>query len=303
MACPVKTENQYSDPSVSSVWSKLFGSLLFIGTLIVNPANAPGQSVQSVVTDLTVIDDGGVTKKSIFPEANSGRLQMPKGPVHSRLHVTPKKPVSKIRPDKPRKKPILAPQKKQITEAQKAPAQPVVAPGPKPKVQVTQVPAQKPSPLAKIEKQPPAMPKLQEKAPALIKSESPPPAPPAPTITSEPSQKTVATTEITLKPGQALSVTFAGLATKLPPNAKTKLSNLANAMRDTKEYRLQLMAYAGGKGLLTSKVRRISLSRALAVRSFLIEKGIRSTQIDVRALGNKTMEKPVNRVDINLVQR
>ena len=159
------------------------------------------------------------------------------------------------------------------------------------------------SPLLKTEKQPPAMPKLQAKVTTPTKPKAPPPVPPEPTITSKPSKNTVATNGITLKPGQALSITFEDLATGLPFNAKTKLSNLANAMRDSKEYRLQLMAYAGGKGLLTSKVRRISLSRALVVRSFLIEKGIRSTQIDVRALGNKTTEKPVNRVDINLVQR
>ena len=89
----------------------------------------------------------------------------------------------------------------------------------------------------------------------------------------------------------------------MPDLAQSKVSQIANAIRETNEYRVQLMAYAGGEGLLTSKVRRISLSRALAVRSFLIEKGIRSTQIDVRALGNKTSEKPVNRVDINLEHR
>ena len=303
MACPVKTKFQYSGPSVSSGRSKLFGHLLAIITLAVIPANSHGQSVRSVVTDLSVIVDGGVRKKSVFPETSLGRLKMPKGPVHSRLHIIPEKPVSKIRPHKPRKKTIITSRNKQIKETEKAPLQTVITPGPKPKVQVTQVPTQKPSPLLKTEKQPPAMPKLQAKVPTPTKPKAPPPVPPEPTITSKPSKNTVATNGITLKPGQALSITFEDLATGLPFNAKTKLSNLANAMRDSKEYRLQLMAYAGGKGLLTSKVRRISLSRALVVRSFLIEKGIRSTQIDVRALGNKTTEKPVNRVDINLVQR
>jgi len=109
--------------------------------------------------------------------------------------------------------------------------------------------------------------------------------------------------DITLKPGRALSVLFDGTATKLPADAEAGLGALADAVRDAKDYRLQLMAYAGIKDLTSSKVRRISLSRALAVRSFLIDKGVRSTQIDVRALGNKTSEKPVNRVDVNLAQR
>ena len=47
----------------------------------------------------------------------------------------------------------------------------------------------------------------------------------------------------------------------------------------------------------------MSLSRALAVRSLLIVNGVRSTQIDIRALGNKTDEKPINRVDLDLAKR
>ena len=42
---------------------------------------------------------------------------------------------------------------------------------------------------------------------------------------------------------------------------------------------------------------------ALAIRSFLIENGVRSTRIDVRALGNKTSEEPLNRVDLNVSER
>ncbi len=78
---------------------------------------------------------------------------------------------------------------------------------------------------------------------------------------------------------------------------------LASSIRGEKHFRLQVLAYAGGQNLSTSKARRMSLSRALAVRAFLINKGVRSTQIDVRALGNKTSEKPVNRVDLNLAKR
>ena len=63
------------------------------------------------------------------------------------------------------------------------------------------------------------------------------------------------------------------------------------------------MAYAGGGDLSSSKARRLSLSRALSVRTFLIENGIRSTRIDVRALGDKTTEDPVNRVDVVVTER
>ena len=63
------------------------------------------------------------------------------------------------------------------------------------------------------------------------------------------------------------------------------------------------MAFAAVDGMSISKARRKSLSRALSVRSFLMKNGIRSTRIDVRALGNKTKEMPLNRVDINIAKR
>ena len=100
-----------------------------------------------------------------------------------------------------------------------------------------------------------------------------------------------------------MRIAFGDTETRLPDTDKTNLTTLANAIRDKKDFRLQLLAYAGGKDLSTSKARRMSLSRALAVRSFLIDNGVRSTQIDVRALGSKTNEKPVNRVDLNLAKR
>ena len=67
--------------------------------------------------------------------------------------------------------------------------------------------------------------------------------------------------------------------------------------------RVQLMAYAAGKDLSSSKARRISLSRASSVRSYLIEKGVRSTRIDVRALGDKAEGDQKNRVDVNMIEQ
>ena len=52
-----------------------------------------------------------------------------------------------------------------------------------------------------------------------------------------------------------------------------------------------------------SKARRLSLSRALAIRSFLIDQGVRSTRIEVRAMGNKVPEGPADRVDIVILNR
>ncbi len=100
-----------------------------------------------------------------------------------------------------------------------------------------------------------------------------------------------------------MKVVFEGEESRLPESVEASLRETAGALKGRQEMRLQLMAYAGGSSLSPSKARRLSLSRALSVRSFLIEHGVRSTRIDVRALGNKTTEEPVNRVDVIITER
>ena len=102
---------------------------------------------------------------------------------------------------------------------------------------------------------------------------------------------------------KSLLVEFATKASKIPTKAKKNLLEISKNLKEKQQLRLQLMAYAGGKSISASKARRLSLSRALSVRSFLIENGVKSTRIDIRALGNKTTEKPMNRVDVNIVER
>lgn len=62
--------------------------------------------------------------------------------------------------------------------------------------------------------------------------------------------------------------------------------------------RLQILAYASRTDGTESSSRRISLSRALSARSYLLENGIKPTRIDVRALSDKTTEPPVDRIDV-----
>lgn len=67
--------------------------------------------------------------------------------------------------------------------------------------------------------------------------------------------------------------------------------------------RVQLMAYADGDNDGANKARRLSLSRALAVRAYLIDNEITSTRMDVRALGNRSDDGPADRVDVVVVNR
>ncbi|MBT3907792.1 MAG: OmpA family protein, partial [Rhodospirillaceae bacterium] len=140
----------------------------------------------------------------------------------------------------------------------------------------------------------------------------PPPPPPAPTpvkkVEAKPAPKPKQTASLPpkggdIKAGKAIRVVFNPGASKLPNDAKDGLRAIAGKLKGAATLRLQLLAYAGGGSISSSKARRVSLSRALSVRSFLIESGVRSTRIDVRALGNKSTEKPINRVDVNVVER
>ncbi|MEE8171751.1 MAG: OmpA family protein [Alphaproteobacteria bacterium] len=104
-------------------------------------------------------------------------------------------------------------------------------------------------------------------------------------------------------PGESMQIIFAAGEAALPAAAKAPLATLAAALGRDETLRLQLRAYAGGGDESASQARRLSLSRALAVRSELIEQGVRSTRIDVRALGNKSQNGTSDRVDVILVQR
>lgn len=135
----------------------------------------------------------------------------------------------------------------------------------------------------------------------------PPPPPPPATVTAvptPPAPKAESTASLTTgEDGRLIRVVFDESQSKLPDAAKPNLLKLADQVKDQRDVRLQLLAYAGGDDLKSNRARRLSLSRALSVRSFLIESGIRSTRIDVRALGDKTSDEPKNRVDITLAPR
>jgi outer membrane protein OmpA-like peptidoglycan-associated protein len=141
---------------------------------------------------------------------------------------------------------------------------------------------------------------------------APTPAPPAPQVATSPAA------EASPAPGQQLAalppaniggdgrmavVSFPTGTADLPEAARMLLERAAAEMKRDENVRLQLVAYAAGSDDTSSQARRLSLSRALAVRSYLIEHGVRSTRMDVRALGNKVPEGPPDRVDVMLVRR
>ena len=136
---------------------------------------------------------------------------------------------------------------------------------------------------------------------------APPPPPPAPAKTAAAAPpKAEEKASLPSTGGDASAgtrVVFAADASKIPDAAKASLRNIAGSIKGKDGLRLQLLAYAGGKTLSASKARRLALSRALSVRSYLTEVGVRGNRIDVRALGNKVSDEPMNRVDVVVVER
>jgi outer membrane protein OmpA-like peptidoglycan-associated protein len=69
------------------------------------------------------------------------------------------------------------------------------------------------------------------------------------------------------------------------------------------EAKIQLMAYSSAGGEEGSTARRLSLSRGLAVRNFLMDRGIRMTRINLRPLGQATDDGLPDRVDLVIEPR
>ncbi|MCZ4280829.1 OmpA family protein [Kiloniella laminariae] len=152
--------------------------------------------------------------------------------------------------------------------------------------------------------------------PATIAEDLPPAIPAAPSIASDDSSLNETTAELPPPPpppagptpvetaaltsGGALApmeLTFAPELAELSPSAKDKLNKLADYMLENDTAVIQLLAYAGDNES-NAQARRVSLSRALAVRGVLMDRGIQSTRMHVRALGNKTKDGNPDRVDI-----
>ena len=300
----------------------------------------PGAALPSAGGHRLLMPGAAAPKSKLYfrPKSSNVRLSKPKAQAKRKTVAAPMTKAAPKAAPKPMasSKPAPPPPAMKKPSVSAAPPPPAPKPTAKPKAVAKAAPplppAAKytapppaPAPMAKKPKPAPvkATPKAAPKpAPEPVKTVStpvPPPPPPAakksgrqkvvtaippkPAPAPEPQKSSLPPAGEKLAIGQQIRLVFEESESKLPGSKKNDLKTLAGKLKDQSNLRLQLMAYAGGEKLSASRARRLSLSRALSVRSFLIESGVRSTRIDVRALGNKTTEKPVNRVDLNLVER
>lgn len=131
------------------------------------------------------------------------------------------------------------------------------------------------------------------------------PKPPAPAATnSVPAPAPVQVASAPAAVSAPSTIKFAPGLTDLPPSSQPVLDTVAARLIASDALRVQLVARATGGADQAMEARRISLARAVAVRAYLIDKGVPRLRMDVRALGNRADDGPVNdQVDLLIVSQ
>lgn len=97
--------------------------------------------------------------------------------------------------------------------------------------------------------------------------------------------------------GNLVRIPFAPESSEIPENSKIFLDALAKRVDADPDLQIQLTGYASAADGSASKARRLSLFRALSVRTYLMKKGIFTSRMIVRALGSQQDGGNPERVD------
>ncbi len=239
--------------------------------------------------------------RSIAPNAGAGRIVL-KPPRAARIAI--RRPAPRIRPPA-----VIAPRARPPNPALPEPSRigTATAPQPRPKpARPASTPPAQPLRRAGIASPPPpAMAGPQGPGLAAAKEKAARTPGPAPTRIAAVPVKPMRGDEESKVPGSSshYRLGFSSGASRIDKQAGRTLDRVVDGLKSDGRLRLQLLAYAGGTGNTPRQSRRLSLSRALSVRSYLIDKGVRSTRIDVRALGNRYEDGPPDRVDVIVTRR
>ncbi len=98
-----------------------------------------------------------------------------------------------------------------------------------------------------------------------------------------------------------ISFVFDTDSAELSTTAQATLRSLAEDLRGKSDDRIQVLGFASSTEGSPDLARQLALSRALKVRTFLIDAGIPSARIQVRPPSNASGSGPANRVDIKPV--
>jgi outer membrane protein OmpA-like peptidoglycan-associated protein len=104
------------------------------------------------------------------------------------------------------------------------------------------------------------------------------------------------------KANASFTLAFGKESGELDQKSKSELDKIISALRDDSTLRAQVRAYASGSADNGGQARRLSLTRALAARTYVLDHDIPATRLDIRALGNSNSGKTEDKVDITLVK-
>jgi outer membrane protein OmpA-like peptidoglycan-associated protein len=210
--------------------------------------------------------------------------QLNKGPTGPK--APPKKGHKESRP-----KPAGKSETARRTPAEQAPVA-VQPPPPPPVVASPAVPPSTAPPGAILPSGPPPNVRLSPLAPETPAAKPPPP--PEPVVAADAGGAAAPISE-------GLRITFGSGRAELSPATEGAIKNFAHTAPKTENASINVLAYAAGTQDDPSTARRLSLSRALAVRSVLMAEGIASTRIYVRALGAASGDGPPDRADLTVM--
>ncbi|MCB1531283.1 MAG: OmpA family protein [Alphaproteobacteria bacterium] len=130
-------------------------------------------------------------------------------------------------------------------------------------------------------------------------AELPPEQPPAP---PEPKREIVYAQPLPSGPGKVSVAFLPGETTLQAPIPRSTIDEITIALKSHPQARIQIFAYADSSATDTeSQERRVSLERALTVRSYLAQNEISPAIMDIRPLGSHSEQSPLERVDIVLL--
>lgn len=179
----------------------------------------------------------------------------------------------------------------------------VPAPAPAPAAMAETTPAPKAAPKAAAEAAGPVSLLPAENSASSVTEPLPSSDVPAPVSESPAAQAPapapgVQTASLSVGAVEDVTLPFDSDSAELSDSVQAELRSLANSLRANDDSRIQVLGFASAADGSQDLARKLALSRALKVRTFLIDAGVASARIQVRSLGDKSEGGPANRVDI-----
>ncbi len=245
---------------------------------------APGPVLAQVTVDLHALD---------APSAGSGTTERPvRKPAarHQTRRAVTHTPARTQQSETPKTEPA-APKHETPAPVTAAPTAPSA---PAPSASAAAKPAAAPPPAATLPSAPPPEVSLTPNAPPIPAPAVPAPVPSAAALPSSTATPTAGGLRVNFPPGEST----------VGPDSAAALKHLASAAKAKgASASFNVVAYAPGSPSDPSTARRLSLSRALAVRASLIAAGVDGANIYVRALGEPPASAPggADRADITVL--